>query len=132
MIVSVTFVFQVRSLQELVKLETELLYQHERPVVHKLSGLNRLNRKSFLLAQGEILRIQMLALVQRCLDHCQPARSYFSKRQRINSLTGDQRLFAKSTMRLALHFTLFSDGAKHRSFPVNFPRSYSRAKLIGR
>ena len=43
------------------------------PVGHKLSSLNR---KSSLLAQGEILRIQMLALVQRCLDHCQPARSY--------------------------------------------------------
>ena len=51
-------------------------------------------------------------------------------RQRINSLTGDQRLFAKSIVRLALHFTLFSDGAKHRSFPVKFPRSHSRAKLI--
>ena len=50
-------------------------------------------------------------------------------RHRINSptgdkgftFTGDQRLFAESTMRLALHFTLFSDGAKHCSFPVNFP-----------
>ena len=29
----------------------------------------------------------------------------------VNSLTGDQRLFAKSTMRFVLHFTLFSDGA---------------------
>ena len=45
----------------------------------------------------------------------------------------DQRLFAKSTMRLALHdLTLFLDGAKHRSFPDNFPRTYSRAKLIDR
>ena len=35
-------------------------------------------------------------------------------------------------MRFMLHFTLFSDGAKHHSFPVNFPRSYSRAKLINR
>ena len=62
----------------------------------------------------------MLALVQRCLDHCQPARSYFlnaKDQHRINSPTGDQRLFAKWTMTLALHFTLFSDGAKHRSFP---------------
>ena len=103
--------------------------QDERLVAHKLSNLNR---RSFLFAQGEIVVIQMIALAQRCLDHRQPARSYFSKRQRIISLTGDQRLFAKSTMRLALHFTLFSDGAKHRSFPVNFPRSYSRAKLIDR
>ena len=66
----------------------------------------------------------MLALVQRSLDHCT------KDRHRNNSLTGDQQLFAKSTMRLALHFTLFSDGAKHHSFPVNFPGSYSRAKLI--
>ena len=74
----------------------------------------------------------MLALIQRCLDHCQPARSFFSAWHRINSLTGDQRLLAKSIMRLAFHFTLFSDGAKHRSSSVNFPRGYSRAKLIDR
>ena len=54
------------------------------------------------------------------------------ERHHINSLTGDQRLFAKSTMRLSLHFTLFSDRAKHCSFPVHFPRSCSRAKLIDR
>ena len=71
----------------------------------------------------EISRIQMLALIQHCLDHCQPARSYFLKRQRPApySVTGDQQLFAKSTMRLVFHFTLFSDGAKHHSFPTNFP-----------
>ena len=65
----------------------------------------------------------MLALIQHCLDHCQPARSYFLKRQRPApySVTGDQQLFAKSTMRLVFHFTLFSDGAKHHSFPTNFP-----------
>ena len=57
MIVSVPFTFQVRSFLGLVKLETEL-------------------------AQGEILRIQMLELVQRCLGHCQPATSYFLKRHR--------------------------------------------------
>ena len=124
MIVSVPFALQVRSLQELVKLETELARrtacraQFEQLKSEKLSPCSRRN-----------LTIQTLALVQRCLDHCQPARSYFSKHQRINSLTGDQRLFAKSTMRLALHFTLFPDGAKHRSFPVNFLRSYSSAKI---
>ena len=53
---SVPFTFQVRSLQGLVKLETET-----ETVAHKLSSLNQ---KSFLLAQVEILRIQMLALVQ--------------------------------------------------------------------
>ena len=60
----------------------------------------------------------MLALVQRCLGHCQPARSCFLKRQGpvpYNSLTGDQRLFSKSTITLAI--TLFSDGA----FPLIFP-----------
>ena len=50
----------------------------------------------------------------------------FEDRHRINSLTGDQRLFAKSTIRLVVYFSLFSDGAKHGSFPVNFPKSYSR------
>ncbi|CAH3021486.1 unnamed protein product [Porites evermanni] len=44
--------------------------------------------------------------------------------QLINCLTRDQRIFAKSTMRFVLHFTLFSDRAKHRSFPVNFPSIY--------
>ena len=63
------FAFQVRSLQRLVKLETEL----------KLSNLDR---RSFLLAQGKIVVIQMIGLAQRCLGHCQAARSYFSKRQR--------------------------------------------------
>ena len=78
MIVSVPFTFQVRSLQGLVKLETELARRTGcRAQVKQL-----INRKSFLLAQVEILRIQMLALVQRCLDHCQPARSDFLKRQR--------------------------------------------------
>ena len=32
------------------------------------------------------------------------------------------------TFRPSTHVTLFSDGAKHGSFSVNFPRSYSRAK----
>ena len=78
MIVSVPFAFQVHSLRGLVKLGTELARRTGcRAQVKQL-----INRKSFLLAQVEILRIQMLALVQRCLDHCQPARSDFLKRQR--------------------------------------------------
>ena len=47
MIVPVPFPFQVRSLQGLVKLETELA----RRLPRKLSSLNR---KTFLLAQVEI------------------------------------------------------------------------------
>ena len=78
MIVSVSFAFQVRSLQGLVKLETELA---RRTALR--AQVKQLKSESFLLAQGEILRIQMLALVQRRgLGHCQPARSYFLKRQR--------------------------------------------------
>ena len=78
MIVTLPFAFQVHSLQGLVKLETELARRTGcRAQVKQL-----INRKSFLLAQLETLRIQMLALVQRCLDHCQPARSDFLKRQR--------------------------------------------------
>ena len=83
--------------------------------------------------KSEKLSLALAAMFQQCcLDHCQPARSYFwnaKDRHRINSLTGDkgftftgdQRLFAKSTIWLALRFTLFSDGVKHCSFPVNLP-----------
>ena len=72
MIVSVPFAFQVRSLQGLVKLDTELARrtacraQVKQLKSEKLSPCSRRN-----------LTIQTLALVQRCLDHCQPARSYF-------------------------------------------------------
>ena len=80
-------------------------------------------------ASAEILRIQMLALVQRCLGHCQPARSCFLKRQgpvRINSLIGDQRLFFKidNYTRDPFHFVF------RRSISVK--EFYSRAKLIDR
>ena len=77
MIVSVPFAFEVRSLQGLVELETELARRTARR-----AQVKQLKTKSFLTAQEEILRNQMLTLVQRCLGHCQPARSYFVKRQR--------------------------------------------------
>ena len=77
MIVSVPFAFQVRSLQGLVELETELARRTARRAQAK-----QLKTKSFLTAQEEILRNQMLTLVQRCLGYCQPARSYFLKLQR--------------------------------------------------
>ena len=81
MIVSVPFAFHVRSLQGLVELETELARRTARGaqvkqlkswIIESLSIIH-----GFLLAQEEILRNQMLALVQRSLGHCQPARSYF-------------------------------------------------------
>ena len=76
MIVSVPFAFQVHSLQGLVKLETELARRTGcRTQVKQL-----INRKSFALAQVEILRIQMLALVQR----------YFFPEQRAGSCPGEQ------------------------------------------
>ena len=71
MIVSVPFAFQVRSLQGLVELETELA------------------RRTARGAQVKQLKSEKLSpctrgnLVQRCLGHCQPARSYFLKRQRL-------------------------------------------------
>ena len=80
MIVSVPFAFQVRSLQGLVKLETELARRTARRA--QVKQLKSEKRKAFSLLKREILRIQMLALVQRCLGHCQPARSHFLKRQR--------------------------------------------------
>ena len=74
----------------------------------------------------------MLALVQRCPDHCQPARSYFFEMPK-NSLTGDQRLFAKSTMRLALHLIslCFQTEQNAAHFPLIFP-GVIHAKLIDR
>ena len=80
MIVSVPFAFQVRSLQGLVKLETELARRTARRA--QVKQLKSEKRKAFSLLKREILRIQMLALVQRCLGHCQLARSHFLKRQR--------------------------------------------------
>ena len=76
MIVSIPFTFQVCPLQGLVKLETELARRAQ------VKQLKSEKRKAFSLLKREILRIQMLALVQRCLGHCQPARSHFLKRQR--------------------------------------------------
>ena len=62
----------------------------------------------------------MLALVQRYLDHCQPARSYLLEMPKTGTvlllLPEINDFFAKSTMTLALHFTLFSDGAKTAHF----------------
>ena len=77
MIVSVPFAFQVHSSQGLVKLETELARR-----TACRTQVKQLKSESFLLAQVEILTIQMLALLQSCLDQCQPARSYFLKCQR--------------------------------------------------
>ena len=55
MIVPVPFAFQFVHCRGL--LNKKLNSQDERPVAHKLSSLNR---KSFLLAQGEILRFKRL------------------------------------------------------------------------
>ena len=76
MTVSISFAFQVRSLQGLVKLETELARRTARRAQVKQLKSEKLSPCS----RGN--RIQMLALVQRSLDHCQPARSYFLKSQR--------------------------------------------------
>ena len=74
MIVSVPFAFQDHSLQGLIKLETELARRKScRTQVKQLKSEKPLS---------PCTRIQMLALVQRCLDHCQPERSYFLKCQR--------------------------------------------------
>ena len=77
MIVSVPFAFQVRSLQGLVKLETELARLKARR-----AQVKQLKSEKLSPCSRGILRIQMLALVHRCLGHCQPVRSYFLKRQR--------------------------------------------------
>ena len=63
MIVSEPFAFQVRSLQGLVKLENELARQ----TACGENKIGSLNRKSFLFAQVEILRIQMLSLYNKII-----------------------------------------------------------------
>ena len=65
----------------------------------------------------------MLVLVQRHLDHCQPARSYLLEKPKTGTvlilLPEINDFFAKSTIRLALHFTLFSDGANTAHLPCS-------------
>ena len=67
----------------------------------------------------------MLALVQHCLDHCQPARSYLLEMPKTGTvlvlLPEINDFFAKSTMMLALHFTLFSERANTAHFLLIFP-----------
>ena len=123
MIVSVPFAFQVRLLQGLVKLETELARRTARRAQvkqlksEKLSPCSRGNFEDSNACASTTLSWSLSTSKVLFLE---------------TPKTGDQRLFAKSTIRLAVHFTLFSDGAKHGSFSVNFPRSYPSAKLIDR
>ena len=122
---SVPFELQVRSLQGLVILEAELARrtacraQVKQLKSEKLSPCSRGNRKDSNACASTTLSWPLSTSI-----------SWNAKDwHHVNSLTGEQRLLAKSTMRLSLHF-------KHRSFPLNFPlnfpRSCSSAKLIDR
>ena len=123
-----SFAFQVRSLQRLVKLETELA------------------RRTACRAQVKQLRSEKLSPCSRgnrsdsndCASITLPWPLSTNKvsrnakdRHRIDSLTGFQGLFTKSTMRLALHFSVFwqSKTEQHTAhFPSIFPGVYSRAR----
>ena len=120
MIVSVPLAFQVRSLQGLVKVETELARrtacwaQVKQLESEKLSSCSRGNLKDSNACTSTTLSWPLstskVLFAWNAKDrHC------------INSLTRDQWIFAKSTMTLALHFTLFSDRAKTAHFLLIFP-----------
>ena len=65
---SVPFALQVRSLQGLVILEAELARR-----TPCRAQVKQLKSEKLSPCSREIVRIQMLALVQRYLDHCQLA-----------------------------------------------------------
>ena len=77
MIVSVPFAFQVRSLQGLVELETELARRTARWAQVKQLKSEKLSP----CTRGNLEQSNACASTT-CLGHCQPARSYFLKRQR--------------------------------------------------
>ena len=119
MIVSVPFAFQVRSLQGLVKLETELARRTARAQVKQLKS-----EKLSPCSRWNLERIQILALVQRCLGHCQPARSYILKRKdrhRINSLTGDQQNRQLGSLGSRSILLCFETEQNTAHFPLIFP-----------
>ena len=76
MIVSLTFAFQVSSLQD-VKLETELARRTARR-----TQVKQLKSEKLSPCSGGNLEDSNACAIQRCLGHCQPARYYFLKRQR--------------------------------------------------
>ena len=74
---SVPFTFQVRSLQGLVKLETEL----ERRTACRTQVKQLKSEKLSPCSSGNLKDSNACASTT-LVDHCQPARSYFLKRQR--------------------------------------------------
>ena len=68
----------------------------------------------------------MLALVQHCLDHCQPARSYLLEMPKTGTvlvlLPEINDFFCKINNDARSPFHSVFRKSKHRSFPVNFPR----------
>ena len=118
MIVSVPFAFQVRSLQGLVKLETELARRTARRAQvkqlksEKLSPCSRGNLEDSNACVSTTARSRPLST----------SKVLFLETPKTGSvliLLRGQRLFAKSTIRCAVHFTLFSDGTHSR------PQSHS-------
>ena len=76
MIVSVPFAFQVRSLQGLVKLETELVRRTARR-----AQVKQLKSEKFSPCSRGNLE-DSNGLVQRCFGHCQPASVRLSEAKR--------------------------------------------------
>ena len=110
MIVSVPFAFQVRLFQGLVKLETELARRTARRA--QVKQLKSEKKKSFLLAQEGNLEDSNACASTTLSWPLSTSKVSFLETPKtgnvlIPALTGDQRFFAKLTIRLAVHFTLF-------------------------
>ena len=107
MIVSVPFAFQVRSLQGLVKLGTKLARRTARRAQvkqlksEKLSPCSRGNLEDSNACASTTLSWPLSTSKVSFLETPKTGNVL------IPALTGDQRFFAKLTIRLAVHFTLF-------------------------
>ena len=107
MIVSVPFAFQVRSLQGLVKLETELARRTDRRAQvkqlksEKLSPFFKVNLEDSNACASTTLSWPLSTSKVSFLETPKTGNVL------IPALTGDQPFFAKLTIRLAVHFTLF-------------------------
>ena len=106
MIVSVPFAFQVPSLQGLVKLETELARRTTRR-----AQVKQLKSEKLSCSRGNLEDSNACASTTLSWPLSTSKVSFLETPKTGNvlipALTGDQRLFAKLKIRLAVHFTLF-------------------------
>ena len=130
MIVSVPFALQVRSLQGLVKLETELARRmaHRAQVKQlkseKLSPCSRGNLEDSNAWASTTLSWPLSTSKDVLFLETPKTGTVLILLPEINDFLQNRQLGSRS-------ITLCFETEKN-TFPVNFPRSYSRAKLIDR